>query len=196
MANLQNSKLLSMILEKAKELGQEYSCKGLPRDYIMVAAIQLLNDPNCEAEDPNEREKALAVIKRYSADHSELQAILESWRNKEAGTIEVIMISKLKNESASAAKSENLSEIPADLFLSRLVKDETKLMAGLHAQDEQPEEKEPEPMKSAGKREENPPRSGEAEKPAEKPAPESLSSIVERTHAELNIIEQLRSQLD
>ena len=179
MADLQNSKLLSMILEKAKAFGEEYSCKGTPRDYIMVAAIQLLNNPDSEAANQNEREKALAVIKRYSAERSGLQAVLESWRNREAGTIEVILVLKCKTEAASTARSENLSEVPADLFLSRLVRDETKLMAGLHAQEDRPAEEKPEPTKIMEKSEDTPPHPAETGKPAGKPAPESISGIVE-----------------
>ena len=86
MAELHNSKLLSMILEQAEALGREYECKGTPRDFIVIAAIRLLSRET-EGVDTAEREKALALVSRYSKDDAKLSHVLESWRGKETSML-------------------------------------------------------------------------------------------------------------
>ena len=90
MAELHNSKLLSMILEQAEALGREYECKGTPRDFIVIAAIRLLSRET-EGVDTAEREKALALVSRYSRDDAKLSHVLESWRGKETSMTEKIV---------------------------------------------------------------------------------------------------------
>ena len=138
MQEIQYSRLLSMILDKAESLCQEYSCNGITRDYIIVAAIQLLTheDP-LESPASDEKQKALSIIKRYSTDELKLSTVLETWRNKEASFIEKIMISKYKGEAANSAKAASLSEVTADLFLAKLIESETGAMIALHTSDNQ-----------------------------------------------------------
>ena len=138
MQEIQYSRLLSMILDKAESLCQEYSCNGITRDYIIVAAIQLLTheDPS-ESPVSDEKQKALSIIKRYSTDELKLSTVLETWRNKEASFIEKIMISKYKGEAANSAKAASLSEVTADLFLAKLIESETGAMIALHTSDNQ-----------------------------------------------------------
>ena len=132
MAELQYSKLLSMILEKAEALSREYECKGMTRDYIVVAAIQLLSR-DTDGIDAEEKRNALELVSRYSTDSSKLSAVLEGWRGKAPSMTEKIMVSKHKGEASSAAKEKGLQEVPADLFLKILTANETSGMAALHA---------------------------------------------------------------
>ena len=192
MGDLHYSKLLSMILEKAESLSREYGCKGVTRDYIVVAAIQLLSR-DTEGIDEDEKQKALAMISRYSSDDSKLVSVLEGWRDREPTMTEKIMVTRHKGEATSSAKEKGLQEIPADLFLQILVKNETSGMAALHdgtpapaPSAEPPKAAAPSP--AAGTASAAPPAPA-APKPAYMSASkQDIASIVARTqhlHAEL-----------
>ena len=130
MAELQNSKLLSMILAKAESLSRDYSCKGTPRDFIVVAAIRLLSQP-VDGADSEEREKALAVVSRYTRDDAALVSVLESWRGKETSMTEKIVYSRFLREAEDKAKAKSRSEITADILLEVLTASETTGMSAL-----------------------------------------------------------------
>ena len=132
MAELHNSKLLSMILEQAEALGREYECKGTPRDFIVIAAIRLLSRET-EGVDTAEREKALALVSRYSKDDAKLSHVLESWRGKETSMTEKIVYNRHKTQAENKAKAQGLSEVTADLLLALLTESETPGMSSLHA---------------------------------------------------------------
>ena len=197
MAELQYSKLLSMILEKAESLSREYGCKGVTRDYIVVAAIQLLSR-DTEGIDAEERKNALALISRYSTDTAKLASVLEGWRNKEPGMTEKIMVSRHKGEASSSAKEKGLQEVPADLFLKILTQNETSGMTALHAdgrieppparpQESQAQASAPAPAAVKPGAEEKKPEASAAETAGEEkpsyisPNKQDIASIVART---------------
>ena len=132
MADLQNSKLLTMILEAADSLSHEYGCKNTPRDFIIVAAIRLLSRP-AEGVDAGEREKALAVVSRYTTEDTALRGMLESWRGKEISFIEKTVYSRHVKQAEDKAKKLSQDVITADLLLEALTESETPGMASLHA---------------------------------------------------------------
>ena len=137
MAELQKSKLLSMILEKADALSSEYGCKGTPRDMILVAAIQVLSTET-EGIDAEERKKALDTVSRYTKDSARLAEALEGLRNKETSMTEKLVIIRHKSQAESKAKSDGKTELTADIFLGVLTESETPGMSALHDGDSIP----------------------------------------------------------
>ena len=130
MAELQYSKLLTMILEKAESLGREYGCKGATRDFIVVAAVQILSH-GPDGVPADEARKARDAVSRYSSDSGKLASAMESWRGREPSMTERIMMTRYKGEAVSRAKQQNLPEVTADLFLQVLTESETAGMASL-----------------------------------------------------------------
>ncbi len=170
MPNLQNSALLSRILEKAENLCRENECRGLSRDYIIVAAISVLDQSAVPAEKEegfDEFKNARELLSGLSRDGKLLQEVLEKRRQKEVPANEKILLTAVVNPAAQrSAREANLTLMPADLYLKAILQSEIPAIASLRKQpaasaqkkaaagETEPEEKRAEAEDAAGEKEE------------------------------------------
>ena len=99
-----HSALLEKIMERAETIRKSHDCPSLTRDFIVVAAISVMD----EAEDAQNRkdeefQKTRSLLENLSRERTLLAETLEKWRGK-ASTMETYAISARKGTSLRIAR--------------------------------------------------------------------------------------------
>ena len=127
MDNLKNSSLLNEILQQAEILINENHCSGLSRDYIVIAAIRVIDqkEKDGSSEPSEEYKETLQLLRQYSRDPEALNEVLKNWQGKDIPTNEKVILSLNKSRAIETAKALMRSELTADFFLKEILKQES-----------------------------------------------------------------------
>ena len=66
MNDIQNSDLLNRIMDRAELLRKENECSSLTRDYIIVAAIMVMDEGMSHDQDAEEFDKAKELLSGFT----------------------------------------------------------------------------------------------------------------------------------
>lgn len=130
MAVLKRSELLEKLLRQAETLAKENECSTATRDHIIAAAIRYVQSSGADGE-PGENDQLKKVVSQALGTGISADALLSHWRGKTVPSMERTLLVLLKNKVADAAEKQSLPTIPADLFLSMLIKESTAALRTL-----------------------------------------------------------------
>ncbi len=132
MSAIHNSPLLDAILNRAEELCKSNSCSGLTRDYIIVAAIAVLEEKDgSEGSQDDEFQKAKSLLAELSHEKSLLDSVLEKWNSKKVPMTESMILSTKKGKSLNTAMLASKTQLTADIYLAELLHEDTPAIAFL-----------------------------------------------------------------
>lgn len=125
MNDIQNSDLLNRIMDRAELLRKENECSSLTRDYIIVAAIMVMDEGMSHDQDAEEFDKAKELLSGFTREKKTLNNVLEKWKKKEISYTEKMILSTKKGKSVHLAKLLDKKQLTADIYLAELLKDTT-----------------------------------------------------------------------
>ena len=132
MSEIHSSELLNQILERADSLCRDNRCSGLNRDYILVAAMAVLDECGSAASETSEEIRdAQKLLAAFSRDESLIRSVLDQWHEKKVPITESMILSVQKGKALNLARSAGRSILTADLYLSAVLGDRTPSMAAL-----------------------------------------------------------------
>lgn len=192
MSDLKNSLLLERIFQKAEALAQDNGCVGLSREYVMAAALDVLQDTRIAAElsgeDQVEYAVARALLMPKVKAQNPVEQLLQVWRGKQISLSERIMIISTKNQARMNASASGSAKVRADQYLSVLLQSDNVAIKSILEPDGKPV---PAAVPAAPKA--SPAVAPAAAPAAEKPQPAEekgrIGDLVSRTkklHAELS----------
>ena len=132
MKDIQNSALLNAIMERARNLSEEKKCSGLTRDYIIVAAISVLDEQNDAAHQADEEYiRTRKLFADFSREASLISGILETWSGKTIPYTEALILTTKKGKSLNIARLTDKDQLTADIYLSEILQDNTAAIESL-----------------------------------------------------------------
>lgn len=133
MAEIKYSVLLTSIMQHAQRLCAERECSDLTRDYIIVAAINILDSITpSDSITQDEVTEARALLEKFTRDESRLNSTLEKWQQKTVPVAERITLLAQREKALRAARSLNKTSLPATFLLKEILKEESDAMKNLH----------------------------------------------------------------
>ena len=114
MAEIKNSLLLTKIMERAEKLSRENNCGGLTRDYIVVAAIAVLDETPADRGEEYERTRQL--LAGFSRDGDLVDDVLGKWRSGDTANEMILLVmknSRLQQEARQADPARRAVRSPA-----------------------------------------------------------------------------------
>lgn len=125
MAELKNSLLLDRIFRKAESLAEANGCVGLSREYMLAAALDVLQDDKAAGELTGEDQVEYTVARallmpRIKADNP-VERLLSVWRGKPISLSERMMIVNTNNQARTTAFAAGSAHVRADQYLSVLL---------------------------------------------------------------------------
>ena len=146
MKELNYSPLLTEIMNRADRLSRENRCSTLTRDYIVVAALELLTDPAGlprEQQTGDEFREAKILLTHLRHDPASLRKVLDKWKDAQVPMTEKLMLSVRKSTAVNEALAADKNELPADVFLKVLLQEETDGIKMIHVQEDSPRKEDP-----------------------------------------------------
>ena len=148
MEEIRNSALLDQIMKCAYELCKKNECSGLTREYIVIAAMTVLDAAKTPDQDAEEYSKTKELLSNLSREEGLIRGVIQAWQKKSIPSKEGILLSAARGNSISAARRSSRKEVTADLYLAEILKNTTPGIAAL--QQKQPDaENQPAPQPSA-----------------------------------------------
>ena len=90
MSEIHSSELLNQILERADSLCRDNRCSGLNRDYILIAAMAVLDECGSAASETSEEIRdAQKLLAAFSRDESLIRSVLDQWHEKKVPITEL-----------------------------------------------------------------------------------------------------------
>lgn len=164
MADIRNSALLDRIMEHAENLRRENDCSALTRDYIIIAAISVLDKAGPSDRGTEEYDKTRTLLANLSRQEDLLKKVLDKWHGKTIPSSEGMILATKRGKSLNTARLTDKKQLTADVFLGEILKDATTAVVELSGDVRKP----------AAPAAETPAKKIE-EKTAEKPAEEKQS---------------------
>ena len=186
MADLKNSALLEEILTLAETLRKQSACSGMTRDHILVAAITVVDraGPGRKEED-GELAAAAELLSGLSRERSDLDRVLNAWRDRDVPRTEVMLLATEKGKALRAARELNSPSLTAGLYLAEVLKDHVPGLDILRGAEPKAGKETPRPLRTPRQEGEKPadqPKAGpeEAAAPEKEAEPLHMSGIVDK----------------
>lgn len=128
MEEMKYSSLLDTIMARAQFLCAERECSSVTRDYVFVAALNILDsitELDAAIYDSDDIEKTRALLQQYTKDRNRQNKVLEKWEKIEIPNIETMMLIIIKSRANKRTLLLNKNQIPANVFLSEILKEAT-----------------------------------------------------------------------
>lgn len=132
MSEIQNSALLDSIMQRAARLTEENGCSGLTRDFIIIAAIAVLDEQEASGSRSDEEYlRTKELLSGFSRDAALISSVLEAWNHKDIPYTEKMILSTKRGKSLNTAKLTEKTQLTADIYLSEILQDNTLAVKSL-----------------------------------------------------------------
>ena len=118
-------------MDRAEALCKEKECSSLTRDYIIIAAISVMDECVSSEQDADEYAKTKELLSIFTRDKKPIENVLEKWHKKEIPYTEKMILSTKKGKSLHLAKLLERKQLTADIFLAEILKDSTPAITEL-----------------------------------------------------------------
>lgn len=131
MEMIKNSPLLDRIYDKARALCEENRCRGLTRDYIVIAAVMVLNEDETDALGDEEHRNTRRLLDREPLDERGLNLLLEKWKGISIPLSEAMMLTTQMGKAVRTAQEMKRTRLTADLLLEEILREGTPAIRSL-----------------------------------------------------------------
>ncbi len=113
MAEIKNSVLLNSILNCTDGLCEENGCSSQTADYIIAAALSVMEAPESEAYDEDELLRTKDLLSRFDYTSEKKDELIQRWAGKTIPLNDKIALAAKKKSAEEQVKKENRTEITA-----------------------------------------------------------------------------------